>query len=274
MEDIGVLLTIESMIKEIYDKLKQLEYDDKLGSIKHSSLIAELKAKLDWEDLVLQRIITSSKIAEVINNIQKTAADDLIENRLINKIMLNIKNNKSPNYNMNMTMGIHIDSASLALAMIDKYLQSHPKSPVIKLKYDIIFTSPSVIENEIVASNFRIPTNPTMITDNFRAIYKLPWELHDSAKEQEIELEFIIHLKELVNHILSNTDQVTLFYDQVMLRSLITLSGNEQLTKMLQGFIDNENLTFNKDPFREVLKYKEEDKQIPTYITLGFGRRN
>ena len=29
MEDIGVLLTIESMIKEIYDKLKQLEYDDK-----------------------------------------------------------------------------------------------------------------------------------------------------------------------------------------------------------------------------------------------------
>ena len=252
MEDIGVLLTIESMIKEIYDKLKQLEYDDKLGSIKHSSLIAELKAKLDWEDLVLQRIITSSKIAEVINNIQKTAADDLIENRL----------------------GIHIDSASLALAMIDKYLQSHPKSPVIKLKYDIIFTSPSVIENEIVASNFRIPTNPTMITDNFRAIYKLPWELHDSAKEQEIELEFIIHLKELVNHILSNTDQVTLFYDQVMLRSLITLSSNEQLTKMLQGFIDNENLTFNKDPFREVLKYKEEDKQIPTYITLGFGRRN
>ena len=63
MEDIGLLLTIESMIKEIYDKLKQLEYDDKLGSIKHSSLIAELKAKLDWEDLVLQRIITCSKIA-------------------------------------------------------------------------------------------------------------------------------------------------------------------------------------------------------------------
>ena len=142
------------------------------------------------------------------------------------------------------------------------------------IEYDIIFTSPSVIENEIVASNFRIPTNPTMITDNFRAIYKLPWELHDSAKEQEIELEFIIHLKELVNHILSNTDQVTLFYDQVMLRSLITLSSNEQLTKMLQGFIDNENLTFNKDPFREVLKHKEEDKKIPIYITIGARRRN
>ena len=39
-------LSKKGLLSKIYDKLKQLEYDDKLGSIKHSSLIAELKAKM------------------------------------------------------------------------------------------------------------------------------------------------------------------------------------------------------------------------------------
>ena len=126
----------------------------------------------------------------------------------------------------------------------------------------------------MINNNFVASTHPTMITDNFKAIYKLPWELHDLAKEQEIESEFIKHFRELVNHVLNKSDNAAILYEQVMLRSLIVLSTNEELTMMIKGIIDNDKLPINKEPFKEILKHKEEDKEIPIYITIGARRRN
>ena len=35
-----------------------------------------------------------------------------------------------------------------------------------------------------------------------------------------------------------------------------------------------DKLPINKEPFKEILKHKEEDKEIPIYITIGARRRN
>ena len=262
MEDINELLIIGKFIQELYNELIKL--DSNKDSVKYQKIIAELKAKIDWEDLVLQRIkyMENSKI------------DSMLLCRYLTKFNLNIKENRSNNYNLNLSMGIYSDSLALALRMIDEYLEEHQDLKVTNLKYDIIFIAPSVIEKEMINNNFVASTHPTMITDNFKAIYKLPWELHDLAKEQEIESEFIKHFRELVNHVLSNSDNAAILYEQVMLRSLIVLSTNEELTIMIQGIIDNDKLPINKEPFKEILKHKEEDKKIPIYITIGARRRN
>ena len=272
MEDINELLIIGKFIQELYNELIKL--DSNKDSVKYQKIIAELKIKIDWEDLVLQRIIDYGEKKETIKYMENSKIDSMLLCRYLTKFNLNIKENRSNNYNLNLSMGIYSDSLALALRMIDEYLEEHPDLKVTNLKYDIIFIAPSVIEKEMINNNFVASTHPTMITDNFKAIYKLPWELHDLAKEQEIESEFIKHFRELVNHVLSNSDNAAILYEQVMLRSLIVLSTNEELTIMIQGIIDNDKLPINKEPFKEILKHKEEDKKIPIYITIGARRRN
>ncbi len=272
MEDIKELLILGGFIQELYHGLIKL--DSNKDSIEYQKILTELKRKIEWEEIVIKRIVDFGKKDEAIKFIEDCKIDNMLMCRYLTKFNINIKENRSTNYNINIAMGVYIDSLSLALRMLDKYLEKHKDTNIINLKYDIVFISPSVIEKEMIDNNFIANSNPTMITDNFKVIYNLPWELHDLAKEQEIESEFIKHFRELVNHVLSNSDNAAILYEQVMLRSLIVLSTNEELIMMIQGIIDNDKLPINKEPFKEILKHKEEDKLIPIYITIGARRRN
>ena len=267
MEDIKELLILGGFIQELYHGLIKL--DSNKDSIEYQKILTELKRKIEWEEIVIKRIVDFGKKDEAIKFIEDGKIDNMLMCRYLTKFNINIKENRSTNYNLNIAMGVYIDSLSLALRMLDKYLEEQKDSNVINLKYDIVFISPSVIEKEMVDNNFIARINTTMITDTFKAIYKLPWELHNLVKEQEIENEFIKHLIELINHVLNNSDNASIIYEQVMLRSLIVLSSNENLTLALKGIIDNEKLDIDKEPFKEILKHTREDKLIPIFVSIG-----
>ena len=140
MEDINELLIIGKFIQELYNELIKL--DNNKDSEKYQKIIAELKLKIDWEDLVLQRIIDSLEKEETIKYMENSKIDSMLLCRYLTKFNLNIKENRSNNYNLNLSMGIYSDSLALALRMIDEYLEEHPDLKVTNLKYDIIFIAP------------------------------------------------------------------------------------------------------------------------------------
>ena len=76
MEDINELLIIGKFIQELYNELIKL--DSNKDSVKYQKIIAELKIKIDWEDLVLQRIIDYGEKEETITYMENSKIDSML----------------------------------------------------------------------------------------------------------------------------------------------------------------------------------------------------
>ena len=276
---IDELIKVNQNIYSLYEKLYNLELENKIDSLEYLTILSYIKmVKEELEVDLYNKFISldyevKSNILDYLKKKESNLIDLKSNLRITNSILYNLKysfsthvvtdvfDKVSDEFNLNSDFKESIansvyscsevhttlesDLNNLTLHFLEDEIQkSSDKKSLLKTKYDFIFTKKEY-EDELIGNNFKPSIYPKVFTCG--QLYNLDLDFIKNVVDRYLN---ILLLREFNDILENNNSKKQLIYKKAYIRSLITLMSEEEL--------ENQNYIFN-----ELLENEEYIKEYP-----------
>lgn len=276
---IDELIKVNQNIYSLYEKLYNLELENKIDSLEYLTILSYIKmVKEELEVDLYNKFISldyevKSNILDYLKKKESNLIDLKSNLRITNSILYNLKysfsthivtdvfDKVSDEFNLNSDFKKSIDNSvyscsevhttlesdlnNLTLHFLEDEIQkSSDKKTLLKTKYDFIFTKKEY-EDELIGNNFKPSIYPKVFTCG--QLYNLDLDFIKNVVDRYLN---ILLLREFNDILGNNNSKKQLIYKKAYIRSLFTLMSEEEL--------ENQNYIFN-----ELLENEEYIKEYP-----------
>lgn len=272
-EDISFLINTSKAIKDIYNKLINLEKENAKDSEVYNSCLKELKNLLEIEENICNRLdnATKEKYISYLKNLNEYRVTNksyeiLFDNNINLEILrILLKLDKNRNYidfindagldrydngfqfliskliedNKKIFYQLHLDNLRCFLAILDKENSRNIDSESINIIYRISFLF-SEIEEELIQNKFKINDEPYLLTKMFIDIYNQDENLLNSIRyiifSNHLNMS-LDNIKNYYNYDLKNDNiRRKIIVQSYYIRSLIILLEEETVNELKNLF--------------------------------------
>lgn len=276
---IDELIKVNQNIYSLYEKLYNLELENKIDSLEYLTILSYIKmVKEELEVDLYNKFISldyevKSNILDYLKKKESNLIDLKSNLRITNSILYDLKYSFSTHvvadvfdkvfdeFNLNSDFKESIDNSvyscsevhttlesdlnNLTLHFLEDEIQkSSDKKSLLKTKYDFIFTKKEY-EDELIGNNFKPSIYPKVFTCG--QLYNLDLDFIKNVVDRYLN---ILLLREFNDILGKNNSKKQLIYKKAYIRSLFTLMSEEEL--------ENQNYIFN-----ELLENEEYIKEYP-----------
>lgn len=272
-EDISFLINTSKAIKDIYNKLINLEKENAKDSEVYNSCLKELKSLLEIEENIYKKLdnSTKEKYISYLKNLNEYRVTNksyeiLFDNNInleILRVLLKLDKNK--NYidfindvgldkydngfqfliskliedNKKIFYQLYLDNLRCFLAILDKENHNTIDSEYVNIIYRISFLF-SEIEDELIQNKFKINNEPYLLAKMFIDMYNQDEKLLNSIRyiifSNHFKLSFY-NIQKYYDYDLKNNDvRSKIIIQSYYIRSLIIVSDEETVNEVKELF--------------------------------------